>query len=57
MSGDDAFEGGGGRRFDPREFMRLVVRFGWIALVLAVTEARRAVRRRCSGVSRLVRAM
>ena len=36
MSGEDAFEGGGGRRFDPREFMRLVVRFGWIALVLAV---------------------
>jgi succinoglycan biosynthesis transport protein ExoP len=36
MSGEDVFEGGGGRRFDPREFMRLVVRFGWIALVLAV---------------------
>ncbi|MCA9532647.1 MAG: polysaccharide biosynthesis tyrosine autokinase [Myxococcales bacterium] len=33
--GQDTAEAGG-RRFDPREAVRVVVRFGWIAVVLAV---------------------
>lgn len=33
--GNDTTEPGG-RGFDPREILRIVIRFGWIALVLAV---------------------